>query len=216
VTLSDFRAGHHPIDDVEGATFTGPGSPPITQITFLTCRAHYPGGPNRCLSVSFPARTAFPGQLAGRRPHPNFRGLLKLHSRYDLQDRSPPKADSCSEAPTRSVSRPSRSVATMLTDNYMGGSSSHWRSAPLGRTVDRLLFEPCTCGHDLWFARNPAVSGWAGRPSWTTLLFEISPVDPLTYSVVAIGLLGAAAVASYLPARRVTRVDPVEALRAEW
>ena len=27
-------------------------SPPITQITFLACRAHYPGGPNRCLSVS--------------------------------------------------------------------------------------------------------------------------------------------------------------------
>src|SRR5438045_1318104 len=53
-----------------------------------------------------------------------------------------PKADSCSEAPTRSVTRPSRSVATMLTDNYMGGSSSHWRSAPLGRTVDRDLFWP--------------------------------------------------------------------------
>ena len=47
------------------------------------------------------------------------------------------------------------------------------------------------------------------------LLFEISPVDPLTYSVVAVGLLAAAAVASYLPARRVTRGDPVEALRAE-
>jgi hypothetical protein len=30
-----------------------PGSPPITQIAFLTCRAHYPGGPNRCVSVSF-------------------------------------------------------------------------------------------------------------------------------------------------------------------
>ena len=49
----------------------------------------------------------------------------------------------------------------------------------------------------------------------SALLFEISPVDPLTYSVVAVGLLVAAAVASYLPARRVTRVDPVEALRAE-
>ncbi|MFN0104148.1 MAG: ABC transporter permease [Bryobacteraceae bacterium] len=49
----------------------------------------------------------------------------------------------------------------------------------------------------------------------STLLFEISPVDPLTYSVVATGLLAAAALASYLPARRVTRVDPVEALRAE-
>jgi ABC-type antimicrobial peptide transport system permease subunit len=46
-------------------------------------------------------------------------------------------------------------------------------------------------------------------------LFETSPLDPMTYSVVAAGLLAAAAVASYLPARRITRVDPVEALRAE-
>jgi len=50
--LSAFRADHHPIDDVEGATFARAGSPPITQITFLACHAQYPGGPNRCLSVS--------------------------------------------------------------------------------------------------------------------------------------------------------------------
>src|SRR6266853_4656261 len=37
---------------MEGATSTGPGSTPITQTTFLTCRAQYPGGPNRCVSVS--------------------------------------------------------------------------------------------------------------------------------------------------------------------
>jgi len=54
VTLSDFRAGRHPFDDVGGATSTSPGSPPITQITFPACRAHYPGGPDRCLSVSSP------------------------------------------------------------------------------------------------------------------------------------------------------------------
>src|SRR5450432_2378277 len=40
------------MDSVEAATFVRPGSPPITQITFLACHAQYPGGPNRCLSVS--------------------------------------------------------------------------------------------------------------------------------------------------------------------
>lgn len=49
----------------------------------------------------------------------------------------------------------------------------------------------------------------------SALLFEVDPLDPLTYSVVVFGLLGAAALASYLPARRVTRVAPVEALRSE-
>jgi hypothetical protein len=46
------------------------------------------------------------------------------------------KADICPEAPTQSVTRPSRSVATMLIDVYMDGSSPHWRSAPLRRTVN--------------------------------------------------------------------------------
>jgi predicted permease len=49
----------------------------------------------------------------------------------------------------------------------------------------------------------------------TALLFEVKPIDPLTYAAVAAGLLAAAALASYLPARRVTRIHPVEALKAE-
>jgi len=47
------------------------------------------------------------------------------------------------------------------------------------------------------------------------LLFETSPVDPLTYAVASVGLLGAAAIASYLPAHRASSVNPVEALRME-
>jgi putative ABC transport system permease protein len=49
----------------------------------------------------------------------------------------------------------------------------------------------------------------------SSLLFETSPVDPLTYAVASAGLLGAAAIASYLPARRASSVNPVEALRME-
>jgi len=48
-----------------------------------------------------------------------------------------------------------------------------------------------------------------------SLLFEVQPVDPLTYAAVAIGLTLAAALASYLPALRAASVDPTDALRAE-
>lgn len=48
-----------------------------------------------------------------------------------------------------------------------------------------------------------------------SLLFHVSPVDPVTYILVCAGLGATAALASYLPSRRASNVDPVEALRAE-
>jgi predicted permease len=48
-----------------------------------------------------------------------------------------------------------------------------------------------------------------------TLLFGISPFDPVTFTAVPVALIAAAALASYLPARHTAAVDPVEALRAE-
>jgi predicted permease len=49
----------------------------------------------------------------------------------------------------------------------------------------------------------------------TALLFEVSPLDPVTYGAVCGVLVMSALLASYFPARRATEVDPVEALRAE-
>ena len=49
----------------------------------------------------------------------------------------------------------------------------------------------------------------------TSLLFEVTPGDPLTLVMTAALLLLVAAAACYLPARRATRVDPMVALRAE-
>lgn len=48
-----------------------------------------------------------------------------------------------------------------------------------------------------------------------SLLFGVSPTDPVTYVLIAMALTACAALASYLPARRAAAVDPVEALRAE-
>jgi len=48
-----------------------------------------------------------------------------------------------------------------------------------------------------------------------SLLFGVSPLDPITYIAVPIILVAAAALASYLPARRAAAIDPAEALRTE-
>ena len=49
----------------------------------------------------------------------------------------------------------------------------------------------------------------------TKLLFGVTPQDPVTFALVALLLIAVAALASYLPGRRATHVDPVVALRAE-
>jgi predicted permease len=49
----------------------------------------------------------------------------------------------------------------------------------------------------------------------SSLLFQVSPVDPLTYVVVSLLLVGATLLASYAPALRATRVEPSSALRAD-
>jgi len=49
----------------------------------------------------------------------------------------------------------------------------------------------------------------------TSLLFDVSPIDPLTDVVVALLLMTATLLASYVPARRISRVDPAVAMRME-
>jgi len=63
------------------------------------------------------------------------------------------------------------------------------------------------------------VIGVAGAYALTrllaSLLFGVTPADPLTFGIVALVFVGVACAASYLPARRAAAVDPIIAMRAE-
>ena len=60
-----------------------------------------------------------------------------------------------------------------------------------------------------------AVGAVLAGPTLQSQLFGVQPRDPITLAAVAATLLGIALLASYLPARRATRVDPLTALRTE-
>ena len=59
------------------------------------------------------------------------------------------------------------------------------------------------------------VAAFLTTQTMASLLFEVKPTDGLTLTVVSFTLLGVAALASFIPARRATRVSPLEALRME-
>jgi predicted permease len=73
--------------------------------------------------------------------------------------------------------------------------------------------------HGLRLAAIGTVCGLGAAVACTrlmkSLLFEISPLDPVTFAGVPLALVAAAIVASYLPALRAALVDPVESLRSE-
>ena len=71
----------------------------------------------------------------------------------------------------------------------------------------------------MWLALGGAILGVAGAFGsarlMQSLLFSVSPRDPLTFAAVPLVLIAVALVACYLPARRAMRVDPLVALRSE-
>ena len=71
----------------------------------------------------------------------------------------------------------------------------------------------------LWLTATGIVLGIAVALALTrvmsALLFGVGPADPLTYVAVSAALGAVALIATYLPARRASRVDPIVALRAD-
>jgi ABC-type antimicrobial peptide transport system permease subunit len=74
-------------------------------------------------------------------------------------------------------------------------------------------------GQGLWLALIGVALGIAGALGVTrvlsSMLFGVKPTDPWTFAGVSLGLLAVALLASYIPARRAMRVDPMVALRYE-
>ena len=73
--------------------------------------------------------------------------------------------------------------------------------------------------HGLWLTSVGVICGLAASFAlmrfMSSLLFRVSPADPYSYAAVSLVLIATSFAASYLASRRVTAVDPVEALRAE-
>jgi putative ABC transport system permease protein len=85
--------------------------------------------------------------------------------------------------------------------------------------ADRHRVQRLVVGEGLTLVMLGTAFGLVGALTATrvlqSMLFDLAPSDPTTY-VAIVGLLGTAAiVASWIPARRASRVDPVVALRSE-
>jgi putative ABC transport system permease protein len=87
----------------------------------------------------------------------------------------------------------------------LGATAADVRRLVLGEGV-RLAVAGAIAGLVLTLAVTRVLRG---------LLFETEPLDPVSLVTAALVLVGAALVATWLPARRATRVDPIEVLRAQ-
>jgi ABC-type antimicrobial peptide transport system permease subunit len=85
--------------------------------------------------------------------------------------------------------------------------------------ADRGRVQRLVVGEGATLVAAGAVVGLVGASLSTrvlqTLLFDLTPTDPTTYVAIVVLLAGAAMLASWLPARRASRVDPLTALRAD-
>ena len=98
-----------------------------------------------------------------------------------------------------------------------------WRTREIGLRLalgaNRIQIARLVLGQSLSLAIAGSLAGIAGSVAATRLmrsfLFETSPFDPLTYSIVPLLFCVLALLAAWAPARRAAAVDPMIALRNE-
>jgi len=101
-----------------------------------------------------------------------------------------------------SVSQRTREIGIRIALGATGGN--------VARLVLRQGLLLATCGVAIGAAAAFALTRWM-----ESLIYGVSPTDPVTFSSVAALLVAIALFASYVPARRAVRVDPMQSLRAE-
>ena len=103
--------------------------------------------------------------------------------------------------------------------SYSVGQRAHEMGIRMALGAGRLDLVRLVLGQSLLLTGAGIVLGAAGALALTrlmaSLLFDVRAADPPTFLLVAAGLALVALLASYLPARRATQVDPVDALRQE-
>src|SRR5580700_3361111 len=112
--------------DVEAATLAHDGSPPITQTTFPTCRAHYPGGSSGCSYRLLPRSCSLP-QMAG-----GSASALSLSRPARASHALRPAGSlSCPRPPLSRGSSPSGYPAEPLVSFQINRQLSGWNPPPL-------------------------------------------------------------------------------------
>ena len=93
-------------------------------------------------------------------------------------------------------------------------SASAWRSARNVATCCDWCFAAASSSLSIGIVLG--LAGAAGLSRFLSgLLYGLTPLDPATYAAVALLFAAVALVASYLPARRASQVDPMVALRGD-